>query len=380
MTEEDTRAIDPARVMFTYWGRRGALPQFTFEVACAAFAQPSIRPTISVSRSNENIAAFAGFGPSLFAVDTFQTNAGALLQAWRIPLLRQRLFERLRRDRIEAVIELMPHVWSPLVMSVVRAAGARYCTVIHDVDGHLGDRTTWVKSIIDRTLRNADLVLTLSSSVAGRLWAADMVPPDRVFTLFHPDLSYGARCERIPPTQGQPLRLLFLGRIMPYKGLPLFLGMVDLLRAEGIAVEVGVYGEGALGANAKRLEAIGAEVVNRWLSAAEIAAVLRRYHAVVLSHIEASQSGVAAAALGAGLPVIATPVGGLVQQVSDGKTGVLAARADASGLAEAAKRLLLDTHYYRSTCHNIVRLAGQRSMTRFVEDIVARALPGRIGD
>ena len=86
---------------------------------------------------------------------------------------------------------------------------------------------------------------------------------------------------------------------------------------------------GASGPSAARLEAIGAEVVNCWLDASEIGPVLARYHAVVLSHTDASQSGVAAAAIGAGVPVVAMPVGGLIEQVVDGVTGLVALRADA---------------------------------------------------
>jgi hypothetical protein len=68
--------------------------------------------------------------------------------------------KRLHRDRIQAVIELMPHIWSPFVMVVVHAAGARYCTVVHDADAHPGDQTSWVKALIDRSPLSADVVLT----------------------------------------------------------------------------------------------------------------------------------------------------------------------------------------------------------------------------
>jgi hypothetical protein len=55
-----------------------------------------------------------------------------------------------------------------------------------------------------------------------------------------------------------------------------------------------------------RLEGIKAEVINRWLDEDEIATILGRHDVLVAFHIEASQSGVVAAALGAGLPVDVT--------------------------------------------------------------------------
>ena len=361
--------------MFLYWGRRG-LTQFSREVARAALADPGLAATISLSRQNESFAAFAEFGNALFPVDTFSASRGALTQAWRIPSLRRRLVDRIARDRTEAVIELLPHVWSPFVAPAIRVAGARYVTIVHDADAHPGDyRTGRAKRSLDRSHASADLVLTLSEVVAARLAASGRVPLSRLRTLFHPDLSYAPIRAPQPPAPGAPLRLLFLGRIMRYKGLELFLDAVDLLRAENIAVEVGVFGEGALGACATRLSAIGAEVVNRWLTDAEIGALLPRFHAMVLSHIEASQSGVAATALGCGLPVVATPVGGLVEQITDGHTGVLARRADAPALAAAIKSLLLDPQLYRTICLNIARSREQRSVARFVRDCVALAVP-----
>jgi glycosyltransferase involved in cell wall biosynthesis len=360
--------------MFLYWGRRG-LTQFATEVGRTAHADKNLISTISVSRQNADFLAFGELGLSVFAVDTFATNIGAVTQAWRIPLLRRRLMARLQQDRTKAVIDLMPHVWSSFMVPAIHTAGARYAPIIHDADSHPGDhRTSWVKRVLDRSMLQADVVLTLSEAVAGRLAVLGQVPSHKLFTLFHPDLGYGPVTARQPPEPGAPLRLLFMGRIMPYKGLALFLDAVDILRADGVAVEVGVFGEGALGASAKRLSAMRAEVVNRWLSNAEIAAVLPRYHAMVLAHTEASQSGIAATALGAGLPVIATPVGGLIEQIQDGQTGCLATRATASALAEAAKRLLLDPVLYRAICNNIVRTRDERSMARFVEDCVSHCL------
>lgn len=369
MAVAEVRAQPPA-IMFMYWGRRG-LTQFSLEVGRAARLNSNFTTTLSISRNNEDFEAFEELGLPLLAVDTFQSNAGALAAAWRIPLLRRQVAARIRRDRIKQVIDLIPHVWSSLMIPAIHAAGAGYAPIIHDFVSHPGDhRTAWVKALIDRPMRQADVVLTLSASVSDRLLAAGNIPRHKLVTLFHPDLEFGAIKAVDRPKPGAPLRLLFFGRIMPYKGLPLFLDAVDLLRAEGLPVEVGVFGEGALGRSAERLAAMKAEVVNRWLSNAEIAALLPRYHAMVLAHTAASQSGVAATALGAGLPVVATPVGGLTEQIIDGQTGAIAGEVSAPALAAAAKRLLLDPVFYRSVHDQILQSRDRRSVGRFVEDCV----------
>ena len=125
--------------MFTYWGRRGALAHFALEATRAALADPRLVPTLSVSCQNENFGAFAEMGPALFPIDTFSNSTGALTQAWRISPLRRRLHEKVRQDKVEAVIEADATVWSPLIMPTVRDAGATYCTIVHDADAHPGD-------------------------------------------------------------------------------------------------------------------------------------------------------------------------------------------------------------------------------------------------
>ena len=363
--------------MFLYWGRRGALSQLTLAVARAAVADRRIEATVSISRQNESFAAYCELGDALLAVDTFHSDWGALTNAWRIPLLQHIVRQRLERARIQAVITLMPHVWSPFIAPVVRKAGARYVTIVHDAVAHKGDSTSLVHGWCLKDIRHADLVLTLTDTVAGQLLATGKVTRARLATLFHPDICYGPTIERRPPVPGEPLRLLFLGRILLYKGLPLFLDAVDMLAEKGIAVKVGVFGEGNLGPCATRLTQMDAEVVNRWLTEAEIGAALTRYHVLVLSHVEASQSGVAAASFGGGLPVVANPIGGLIEQVEDGVTGILAKRASAPALADAIQRLLTEPQLYRTICENIRKRADQRSATRFVEQVVAHALNAR---
>jgi glycosyltransferase involved in cell wall biosynthesis len=368
----------PTRVLFLYWGRRG-LSRFALELARAALADERLDATISVSRQNESFPAFAEFRHRLLPVDTFQSNVGALTQAWRVPLLQRSLADYCLGHRIQAVIELMPHVWSSLVLPSIKRGGARYATIVHDAETHPGDyRSYSIQGLIDRSIAQADVVLTLSKAVAGRLIVIGRAPRSKVFTLFHPDLDFGGSVRNELPRPGEPLRLAFLGRIMPYKGLPLFVDTIELLRRDGMEVEAGVFGEGALGHNADRLKALGAEVVNRWLTETEISDALSRYHALVLSHIEASQSGVAAAAFGAGLPVVATPVGGLIEQVFDGINGVMATSADSYSLADAVKRLAADPQLYGAMSRYLRETKAERSMTRFIEDCVSHALYARL--
>src|SRR6185295_13022072 len=242
-----------------------------------------------VSRQSELFGAFTEFGSSLVAVDTFSSNLGALSSSWRIPIVRRRLYDELAARRIEAVIDLMPHVWSPFVTAVIRGAGALYVPIVHDAIAHPGDGTGWANWLIGRSTAGADLVITLSEAVAQELLSSGRVEEPKLRTLFHPDLSYVPAHPGRGLERGLPKRLLFLGRLMKYKGLSLLLDALEILRNENVSVTLGVFGEGNIDDELPRLHLFGAEVVNRWLASEEIAGVLGRFDAVVLPYLEASQ-------------------------------------------------------------------------------------------
>ena len=370
---------EPARVLFAYWGRRGGGARMALDLARAAVRHPGYSPTISISTDNELFDEFRRLGDAVFPVETFASGTGALLHAWRLPALRRRVVERLRRDRIQAVVTLMPHVWSPLVAPAITHEGIAYVTIVHDGAAHPGDRTGLVHGWLLRDCAQADLVVTLSHAVARHLSAEPALAGKRIATLFSPDMGVpeapgeiaGGLPASLPfPQPGQPFRLAFVGRIMPYKGLDLLIEAVRLVRDRGYPVSLGVFGEGELGRCGGKLMQLGAEVDNRWHTEAELSAVLGRHHAVVLSHTEASQSGVAALAGGHGVPVITTPVGGLIEQVCDGTNGIVAASTTATGLADAMTRLAGDKSLYDSLCTEIRATRQQRSFARFLDELL----------
>jgi glycosyltransferase involved in cell wall biosynthesis len=131
--------------------------------------------------------------------------------------------------------------------------------------------------------------------------------------------------------------LLCFGRLLPYKGLDLLAEALALLSDE---IEVRVVGLGPETGALNALRACpGVIVENRWVPETEIGALLGWSDALILPYREASQSGVAAAAVAAGRPVIATRVGGLREQLSTAPHAVLC-EPDAASLACAIRQWL----------------------------------------
>ena len=83
----------------------------------------------------------------------------------------------------------------------------------------------------------------------------------------------------------------------------------------------------------------GVVVENRWVPEDEVAGLLAWSDALVLSHLEASQSGVAAVAVAARRWLVATDVGGLREQLRDEPLARLCP-PDAVRLAAAIESLI----------------------------------------
>ncbi len=357
------------RPALLYWGRRGPITTLARTLAEAARAQDI---TCFLSLSQQNLAAgdFSDLGDRLLPVRTFDSMAGAIAGLARMPT-GQRDFVRTLRDRgVDAVINLMPHVWSPFAAPRIKALGIPYATIIHDAAPHPGDPTGLVNRWLLQDARHADVVFTLSATTAEQLGAKPGWEARRIVPLFHPDLVYDAG-EDVLAADAAPLRVLFFGRILAYKGLDVFAEALSLLAARGRSVAASVIGEGPISLPTRQVLArLGVRIDNRWVADAEISQIFQAHDIVAATHVEASQSGVVATALAHGRPVVVTPVGGLVEQVKDGRTGLVAAAVTASAVADAIDRLAGDAELRRAMASTIRGDTAQRSGHRFLRQML----------
>jgi glycosyltransferase involved in cell wall biosynthesis len=123
------------------------------------------------------------------------------------------------------------------------------------------------------------------------------------------------------------------------------------------------------------------DLIDHYISAAELPRLFRRAMAVVLPYTDATQSGVAAMAFAFSRPVIATSVGDVPDVVVDGRTGLLVPPRDGNALADAMERLLVDRALRDSLATGAARFAKKNlSWPRIAEatcDTYHRALGSR---
>lgn len=332
------------RVLVWQWGRRGAGPRFAAELARSFAGVPDTEALLSLS-SGAEILHSAAPPPCDLRFGTYNGLLGFAARALRAPLLLPGLVEWLKHNRVDVALCAMPAALDFVMATALRRAGVPFAVVVHDADTHPGDAFPLQMRLQRRLVHRANGLFALSTHVADRLRQQGMTAGRPLLTVSLPPFAFGER-PPAPRSHGGPLRLLSFGRLLPYKGLDLLTESLALLGSDppfaNSQFEVRVVGSGPETPVLDALRALpGVTVENRWVPEDEVGALLAWADGLVLSHREASQSGVAAAAVAARRWVVATRVGGLTEQLRNEPMAVMCDPTPAS-LAAGIARLLRD--------------------------------------
>ena len=227
----------------------------------------------------------------------------------------------------------------PLVVTV-------HCSVAHTLRG--GSVRAQVLRIVGgwierSSLRRADNVVVLTGRTAASL-RADGVDPERIVTIpsgFDPSLFAGARGDVFP---GVPRpRIGYVGRLAPQKRAGLLVQAFGrMLQAAGLVV----VGDGPDAARVRRLAASSARADRITLAGfvqhTAVPGVLASLDVLVLPSVYEEMGSVLVEAMAAGLPVVASDVGGIPEVVRHGETGLLVPPGDVDALTAALDRLVAD--------------------------------------
>lgn len=365
------------KVLLWHWGRRGGGPRYTLELARVLAARDDMDIHISLSRQSEIYADFESIPfASRFDIETYESVVQFGLRSLKLPFLRRRFEGYIQENKIDVVFCTMDHLWGAFVTGVIRDSRAVYLLTVHDATRHPGEDQGWRRWLLRRDIDASDAALVLSRSVGESLRDMYRYPEDRVFQSVHGHFGDGnASIEpRMLPTI-RPVRLLFFGRILEYKGLDRMLEALLLLRSEFPTLQLEVWGIGDIAPYRAALDAVGGvRLENRWIEEAEIPGIFSTTDLGVLPYDEASQSGVVATAFAVGMPCVATPVPGLCEQIDDGVTGVISTGFSPAEYAEAVARVLRDPAFYARLSQNCVTTARTTLGWETIGQSVADAL------
>ena len=364
------------RVLLWHWGRRGGGPRYSLELARVLCARPDLEVHLSLSRQSELYADFAQLAAERrLDVDTYESVLQFGLRSLGLASLRRRFAQYLKGARIDVVFCSMDHLWNTFMTGPIRASDAKYLLTVHDATRHPGEDQPLRQWLLRRDIAASDGALVLTESVRESLIAHHGYPRERTFLSRLGTFAYHQRNEARALPVSRPPRLLFFGRILPYKGLGLLLEAFQQLEEEFPGISLEIWGTGDLTPYAGRLSALkNVKVENRWIRENEIADIFANTDLAVLPYVEASQSAVVPVAFASAMPCIATPIPGLSEQITDAVSGLIAPGMNAVDLASAIRRALRDDAVYRRLSDGALHAARTTLDWQSIGGTVADAL------
>jgi glycosyltransferase involved in cell wall biosynthesis len=262
--------------------------------------------------------------------------------------VRRTVSARLAVFRPQAVLGYWAHPDGEAVLRAARAGSVPSGLVVGGSDVLLLTRERRRGAAVRRVLAGVDAVFAVGPHLQQHVVGLG-VPAERVHVfpqgvdtaLFHPGDPAAAR-SRLGLEDGPPL-VLWVGRMVPVKGLDVLLQACAVLRREGRPFRLALVGEGplrpllgrgvverGLGEVVRFAGALGQPALADWYRAAAVTVLPSRSEGVPNVLLES---------LACGTPFVATRVGSVPGLAVDGR-GDLVEPEDAEGLARAlAKRL-----------------------------------------
>lgn len=337
-----------------YWGTGGAGSRVMMRIAdrlSDAYGAGAV--ALLMHAQSDFVDAARQRGHRVFTVGGaagHRAKLGLLLAA---PRRAGQLLAALLRHRPKVVIIPMNFALACPLALLVRALGGRLVYVVHDAEPHSGDFAPGYQRATQRWLvGQAHAVVAMSQGVAARMRELHPeLPADAIDVVPLHMLAREPRRGGRPNPEG-PLRLLFMGRLLPYKGLDLLAQALSQL-SQRTDWRLTIAGDGP-----------EREQVQRWFGGmpqvdltrlrpfeeAEVEELIDSHDIMLCPYRDASQSGSVAEALYGAMPSLVTPSGALAEQIGYGAAGWIAAAATPEAIAATVADCLdnRDTYAARS--------------------------------
>lgn len=244
------------------------------------------------------------------------------------------------------------HHWNPVLLFWCKIWGLEVVFTVHDGVLHQGEQSSRDQKMLNFCIRKADKLVFLSRYVQ-ELTREKTGFAAKTCIIPHPLLRIGSPVIKDRHLPERP-SLLFLGRIVEYKGVDLLLEALNGFSRDRLG-QVTIAGQNYSGFKPDKMGAVSVNWIGRWLEDTEIDDLLNSHDILVLPYREASQSGIVTLGIGAAIPMICTNVGGLPEQLT--KEQAVFTRPEVFSLKKAILDLINDPERYRNIHQNLLARA-----------------------
>jgi colanic acid/amylovoran biosynthesis glycosyltransferase len=310
------------------------------------------------------------YGPSNPFIRLIKLTGLMISQGWRAPRLVLRALNVVRYGRVAASLGLLI-----AGLTLRRQQSTHAYDVIHCQFGTYGEAALRLREIgaitgrlvtsfrgfdatkylranphaYDALFRTGDLFLPVSQSLADRLIASGCERSKIV--VLHSGIECGKfRYHERRLVEGEPVRILTIGRLTEKKGISYAIQAVARVIASGRNLSFTIIGEGPQRAELQRLiEELGvSEFVKLigWRTHEEVVGLIETAHVLLAPSVtgaDGDEEGIPNSvkeAMATGMPVLSTNHGGIPELVEDGVSGYLVTERDAEAMADRLRHLI----------------------------------------
>lgn len=309
-------------VVINFLGRTGAGPEYAYEMA-RGFLENSCKVYAILPDNINNLSSWKKLPLSeLILVKTYYSGWSCILNFFPF------VFKALPRIRnvfagkhIDICYVPMIQPWTFLVNILFRRVH-RFVT-IHDPKPHKGsnkvfDFICWLTAKqADKLIILSKTFLRLTSDRYGFKEEDVLVIPHGAFTNYKSSV--------VHYTESKKFNFLFFGRITEYKGLDILASAYKKLFEERQDITLTIAGSGDFSPYHKMFNREhNIQIFNCYIPDEEVTSFFRREKTItVVPYIEATQSGVIPIAMKELSLIVATKVGGLMEQTLDGNLAIM---------------------------------------------------------
>jgi glycosyltransferase involved in cell wall biosynthesis len=267
-----------------------------------------------------------------------------------------RRMAKLLREAQADVVHI--HHWGVFLEATLAASMAKVPTILHTAHGKYPNHGSGAAQAVKKALRHwmerrvsrhCKRIVCVSEALLAYTVEEVGLKPALLQTIVN-GIDVPAAFAPLPPRGGDEFVFVAVGRLAAVKNYPLMLDAFAQAASKSSRMRLLIAGDGPERA---RIEALIAE---RKLAAKvlmlgfvkDVASVLKRADAYVISSLSEGTPMAVLEGMRAGLPVIATRVGGLPSVIKDRETGLIVPSGDAAAMSQAMTKLASDRAAARS--------------------------------
>lgn len=333
-------------ILINYTGRRGGGPVDAIETAKALVAK-GYKVAAVISRDVENYDEWLKVPLyRLIVVPTYNNKFEFVYRTLLFKFFtRKQIRKELKNEKIRVVFCPMLTFWTGMINEMIDCDNI--IVGIHDPMPHSGDKYAKYNVIFDpdRLCMQAKRIIVHSAKFVEYV-EKKYNKYGKVIYLPLGRYSYYDKLEGPEWVKYDPdkTNYVFFGTVSKYKGIGVLLDAYRIVQDSDNKVSLSIFGAGDFSEYEEKLEGLrNVRLENRWIDENEVKGIFTGHDLVMICpYIDATQSGAALVAMEFGVPVIATDVGGLSEQIENEKNGLLVQPDNAEELAYAMLRIAQD--------------------------------------